>query len=365
MFKKQVTGVFLVMILVLSISFRSEAASYNVSSVHDEPTTDENSGYIACMGGNGLEIFTWSIYPYAGTPSDCYMNLEVNYQQMVFHPHCAGEFSYYIWCLYPNGDIKQMTYGLATSATTVSFGTTLYTGWSAYGNFGQIYSDYADSVISVSVNWNEEEGALSRLQSIVDAVNNMSGNVSSRLDSLISKMNDQLAYSASIDTHIKAIEGLLEDANIKLDGIWDEQKESNNWLEKIFNFLEEKDEKDKEAATQQGNQSTADIDNMITDDSAGFVDSLGGLTSSMSYTGTNCSWTFPTVKLPTISGVMDEVTLVESQEIDFTYWVNSIPSGILLLIQSVCTVALIVFCFKELYGAISYALTLKGGGNSE
>ena len=83
----------------------------------------------------------------------------------------------------------------------------------------------------------------------------------------------------------------------------------------------------------------------------------------MSYSGTNCSWTFPAITLPAIPGVMDSVQLTSEQPIDFTYWVNQIPANLLLLIQSLLTIALIIYCFKEVYGTISYVLTLRGGGS--
>ena len=124
-------------------------------------------------------------------------------------------------------------------------------------------------------------------------------------------------------------------------------------------------EQEEQKAEHQGNASVSEGTNAIENKGSGFVDSLNGLVSSMSYTGTQCSWTFPQVKMPAIKGVMEERVLIKEQPIDFTTWINAIPSPILLLIQSVLTMALIVYCFKELYGTISYVLTLRGGGTNE
>ena len=115
----------------------------------------------------------------------------------------------------------------------------------------------------------------------------------------------------------------------------------------------------------QGKDSIDDLSGSIEDKSAGFVSSVQKLVSAMSYNGTACAWKFPSIKLPAIAGVMEERKLTDEMSIDFEYWVNKIPSNVLLLVRSVLTIALIVFCFKELYGTISYVLTLKGGGNDE
>lgn len=115
----------------------------------------------------------------------------------------------------------------------------------------------------------------------------------------------------------------------------------------------------------QGQSSVDDLSGAVEDKSEGFISSIGNLVSAMSYNGTECAWSFPEVKLPAISGVMAETKLIDSQPIDFAYWVNKIPANILLVVRSLLTIGLIVYCFKELYSTISYVLTLKGGGDSE
>lgn len=149
-----------------------------------------------------------------------------------------------------------------------------------------------------------------------------------------------------------------------LGNVVEEVQESNNWLEKIFNYLNESQEQQKQEAQTQGSNSTSQGMDAIEDKGGDFAGSLSGLTNSMSYTGTECAWNFPEVKLPAISGVMDEIVLIESQPIDFTQWVNAIPDAILILVQSLLTIGLIVFCFKELYSTIAYVLTLRKDDNA-
>lgn len=120
-------------------------------------------------------------------------------------------------------------------------------------------------------------------------------------------------------------------------------------------------EQEKQEITNSGGQATDSMDS-IPNESEGFINALGNLVSALSYNGTDCKWTLPQVKMPQIANIVPEMVLIEQQDIDFCVWVQKLPSNILNLIQAVCTGALIVYCFKELYGTISYVFTLKGGG---
>lgn len=143
------------------------------------------------------------------------------------------------------------------------------------------------------------------------------------------------------------------------------QQNQNANTDKIIENQQQIQENEKNEAETQGQGSVDDVSGVIEDKSAGFISSITNLVSSMSYDGTACAWSFPALKLPAIDGVMPEYQLTEEQSIDFEFWVNKIPSNILLLVRSLLTIALIGYCFKELYNTISYVLTLKGGGNNE
>lgn len=122
---------------------------------------------------------------------------------------------------------------------------------------------------------------------------------------------------------------------------------------------------EEQKAQQAANSAVDKASDSIPDKSQGFISGISTLVKSMSYDGTEAYWTFPSIKIPSIAGVTDELVLNPEMKIDFTEWVNKIPSNILEIVQIVCTIALIVFCFKELYSVISYVLTLKGGGADE
>ena len=124
-------------------------------------------------------------------------------------------------------------------------------------------------------------------------------------------------------------------------------------------------EQENQAANEAGNSSTGELTGVVPDDSQGFINAIRNLASSMSYNGTTAVLPVPSIVLPSISGVMDEAKLTDELSVDFGYWIQKIPDNILQLVRILCTIALIVFCFKELYSCISYALTLKGGGADE
>lgn len=143
------------------------------------------------------------------------------------------------------------------------------------------------------------------------------------------------------------------------------QANDNKNTQAIIDNQNQIQENEKNETQSQGEGSVNDVSGSIEDKSAGFVSSIRNLVSAMSYNGTACAWKVPPIKLPSIAGIMDEVKLTDEMPIDFEYWVNKMPSNILLLVRSLLTIALIGYCFKELYNTISYVLTLKGGGNDE
>lgn len=132
----------------------------------------------------------------------------------------------------------------------------------------------------------------------------------------------------------------------------------------ILEALQSSGEKEKSEA-QSGSQSAqSDAQNALPDNSGSLLDGVGGFISGMSYNGTDCKWTFPAISLPAISGVMDTVQLSTAKDIAFSDFLNVIPDGILTIMRAICSVAVIVFGFKEFYSTIEYVLTLRGGSDT-
>ena len=139
---------------------------------------------------------------------------------------------------------------------------------------------------------------------------------------------------------------------------------SDYTLRAILNELQTSGEKEKSEA-QAGSQSAqSEANGALPDNSASLLNGVGGFISGMSYNGTDCNWTFPAINLPAISGVMDSVQLSASKDITFSDYLNVIPDNILTIMRAICSVAVIVFGFKEFYSIIEYVLTLRGGSDT-
>ena len=196
---------------------------------------------------------------------------------------------------------------------------------------------------------------------------------------LVSKPSDDLNFGSwsvvygsdnAIYNELQSIKNILANQSSAITNNADKnasetQSNDNKNTQAIIDNQNQIQENEKNETQSQGEGSVNDVSGAIDDKSSGFVSSIRNLVSAMSYNGTSCSWKVPPIKLPAIAGIMDEVKLTDEMPIDFEYWVNKIPANILLLVRSLLTIALIGYCFKELYNTISYVLTLKGGGNDE
>lgn len=145
----------------------------------------------------------------------------------------------------------------------------------------------------------------------------------------------------------------------------DIQSNNDKNTESIINNQNQLVEQEKTETQNSGNNSVSDVSGSVPDKSAGMMSALQSLSNAVSYTGTSAKWTFPQMYIPSIAGVTDRINLNSEMEVDFTYWVNQIPEDIRTVISALATIGLVIFAFKELYGLISYVLTLKGGGNNE
>lgn len=392
MFKKQVISVVLVMVLVLSIApITVEATATGVNNGiefvvnYPEPATSESQGYINVLVQNTssgeycVETYFWYCVAYSnGVESPCSMYITVSPGGLVFNPGGVTGVSGAFYSIASVG--ADGVFGFQTSSSSSSFNLDLQRwGWQVIafkfkGNVASITNNIGVSQTMKYTVYYAGDGSSVLLMDIIGLLqssNNIDSSVLSTVqgilasvDGLENQLSSVISYLQSVDSKLSSISSQLQLIYQKADTILNEQKETNNWLEKIFNYLNESAEKQKQEAQTQGNNSTSQGMNAIEDKGAGFTNSLGSLTNSMSYNGTECAWSMPQIKLPSIPGVMDEVVLLESQPIDFSQWVAVIPSNIMLVIQSVLTLGLIVYCFKELYNTIAYVLTLRKDDNS-
>ena len=165
----------------------------------------------------------------------------------------------------------------------------------------------------------------------------------------------------------------MDENSIMLEGVVSEQQKTNEKLDDLNSNQEQTNEKlddllaqpeqEKNEANSSGNDGVGELTGVIPDYSSGFISGMNKLATSLSYNGTECKWTFPQLYIPAMEGVTSEIPLTDGEwEIDIGSWVQKLPSTILKIIQIVLTVALILYCVKELYDTVQYGLTLKSGG---
>lgn len=335
--------------LILSVPVSAvEPTVYTVQ--YQKPVVNEYSGYVEFLSVDGaVYVVTWNFV------------LQNNVLGTIAPPKITINQSivseFYIECSF--SDVPEYVH-LSYTTTKFNSQNTDSEVWGTYASYAKgdnkIFSTYFAFVPSgakaVRVNGNAKLNLIGGFTNSTDNWTVVYGD-----DSSIYYQLEGIKQGLQIGN-----QGVIDNANQNASQI--QQNQDDN-TDKIIENQQQMQENEKNEAETQGQGSVDEIGSAIEDKSAGFISAIGSLVNSMSYNGTACAWSFPALKLPAIDGVMPEYQLTQEQPIDFEFWVNKIPSDILLLVRSLLTIALIVYCFKELYSTISYVLTLKGGGNSE
>ena len=187
----------------------------------------------------------------------------------------------------------------------------------------------------------------------------ISGDISNSTNDIMN--NDNNNTNKIIDGQYAAAQQQMQNENSNTDKQIQEDKKNAQSIIDNQNSLAQQEKNE----TQQSGNNAVDGAENIPDKSQGFISALGGLVTSLSYNGTECAWKLPKITIPAIPNVIGETVLSEEKDINFAYWVEKIPSNILTLVRNLFTIAIVVYCFKELYDTISYVLTLKGGNAND
>lgn len=134
--------------------------------------------------------------------------------------------------------------------------------------------------------------------------------------------------------------------------------------DKIGDHFQDVIETEKEESKGEGNKFVDQILDALPDPSADVLVAFKTLTDATSYQGTEAVLPIPALVLPGIDGLFPTTELWSGTEFDFGEYVSMLPSGLLTLVQSLFTIAIVLYCVYELKGIISYCLTLresKGG----
>lgn len=175
---------------------------------------------------------------------------------------------------------------------------------------------------------------------------------------LAQQMGDKLD---DINGELGDVNDKLDDTNDKLDGVNDKL---DTLPEDVGNEMQGVIDKENDKAESSGNKFVNQILDKLPDPSTEVLGSLKGLTDSMAYTGTDCKLQIPALVIPAIDGLFPETEIWGGTEFSFSDYLSFLPPALLIVVQSLFTIAIVLFCVYELKGIISYCLTLndkKGG----
>ena len=112
-------------------------------------------------------------------------------------------------------------------------------------------------------------------------------------------------------------------------------------------------------AESSGNKFVNQILDKLPDPSTDVLAALKLLTDATAYTGTDAKLKIPAIVFPAIEGVFPETVIWKGADFSFSDYLAYIPSTLLTVVQSLFTIAIVLYCVYELKGIISYCLTLN------
>ena len=167
---------------------------------------------------------------------------------------------------------------------------------------------------------------------------------------------------------VESIDKKLEAQGQTIQGVLDAQQQTNDKLDElpgeIGDAVQDVIDKENEKHEQSGNSFVDQLLGLLPDPSTGVLGALKSLTDATSYTGTDAVLTIPAIVLPGIDGLFPTTEIWGGARFDFGEYMSMLPSSLLALVQSLFTIAMVVYCVFELKGIIAYCLTLrqsKGG----
>lgn len=321
-FKKAALSCLIVLILLIVPTVTTFAASTELILPFTRPYLTGNNGYIELMfrnssGTEWTHVIGWEIYDTSSSDNETYMDISLENGYLYFYP------------VIPSGEGVFVTYRATSSGQYAQY-PKIYTGPGISTGFGvadlyayRVYGNTRTLNISGLTNYD------------FTVVYSNENSILVRLDEIIGLLTNN---SDIIENQDKNTQEIIDNQN---------QLQENEKIE----------------AGNTGNSSSDQLTSVIPNDSEGFTNSLNSLLGAMSTTATDCNIKIPELKLPNIAGITPEAVLLEQQYFDLGSMFNIIPIQIMTLLRALFDIALVVFCFKELYSTIEYVLTLRKGGD--
>ena len=176
-----------------------------------------------------------------------------------------------------------------------------------------------------------------------------------KTNALIQEVQTQLGEQGqTLDDILKQQEangGKLDDMNQNIESLPGE----------IGDQMQDIVDNEKNEANNKGNEFVDQILDALPDPSTKVLASLKSLTDATSYTGTDAKLQIPGIVLPAVGMLIPETELWEGTQLDMGSYMELLPGTLVTVVQSLFTIAIVLYCVYELIGLIGFCLTLRGG----
>lgn len=177
------------------------------------------------------------------------------------------------------------------------------------------------------------------------------------------RMQQEIGKTNKILTEV---EKQLEQNGQTLEEVLQQQQQTNDKLDKlpgqIGDEMQGVIENEKQEATSSGDKFVDQILDALPDPSTQVLASLKSLTDATSYTGVDAKLQIPALVMPAVGSLIPETVLWSGAEFDMGSYMDLLPEALVTVVQSLFTIAIVLYCVYELIGLISFCLTLRGGG---
>lgn len=127
----------------------------------------------------------------------------------------------------------------------------------------------------------------------------------------------------------------------------------------IKQMLDERDQKEKQEGMTQTEEGIASITDSLTNviPVSSVIDSIKPIYNACTYEGKQSIWTFPSITIPKIEGVIEETAISSEMQFDMVEYANRfIPSNLISLARSVNGIGIVVFSIYEVVSLINQVI---------
>lgn len=251
-YRKQIMSVLMALVMAGSICFfepmtvnavgQSSSLTFNVN--YPEPTTGEHNGYFCVVtrdsvsGTYYLNTFFWFMQPYSNSTTSnsssthleykSVMNVKVNSSNVTFTPDVSGT-TLFDWSFCELGSSDNLyvykrgyySVGATNSSYSYTYSNRNIVAFMFSGNVGDVLNHVGSSVPTPVIHWSNSVDANLLYDNFYETI----AAIDELNEDVVAVLNDVLISNRSIEQ--------------KLDILISLHETSNNWLEKIWNSIQE------------------------------------------------------------------------------------------------------------------------------